>query len=114
MEKTGYDIELKVKPFDSLLELPDNYDVNNDDDLLALIDKYEFGLNTYVETLKPDVDACLSTDGSHASISKITKSVLKDTIVYDEGCSMWFYCNTKSIWTKIKSAFIYKGFLKSV
>ena len=51
-EKTGYDIELKVKPFDSQLDLPDTYEVCDDDDLTALIDKYEYGLNTFVETLK--------------------------------------------------------------
>ena len=40
--------------------------------------------------------------------------ILKETIVYDEGCSSWFYCNTKNIWTKSKTPFIYKGLLKSV
>ena len=113
-EKTSYDIELKVKPFDSQLDLPDSYEICNDDDLSALIDKYEFGLNSYVETLKKDIDDSLSTDGSHASVSKISKMILKETIVYDEGCSSWFYCNTKNIWTKSKTAFIYKGLLKSV
>lgn len=114
LEKTGYDIELKVKPFDCLLDLPHNYDVSDDDDLTSLIDKYEFGLNTYVETLKKDIDISLSTDGSHASVSKISKMILKETIVYDESCSLWFYCNTKNVWTKSKTAFIYKGLLKSV
>lgn len=114
MEKTGYDIELKVKPFDSLLDLPENIDINDDDDLTALIDKYEFGLNTYVETLKTEISDSLSTDGSNASISTITKKIFKDTIVYDESCSLWFYCNIKNIWTKSKTAFVYKGLLKSV
>lgn len=114
MEKTGYDIELKIKPFDSPLNLPENIDVNDDDELTALIDKYEFGLNTYLDTLKPDIDASLATDGSHASVSKISKSILKDTIVFDEGCGLWFFCNTKNIWTKSKTAYIYKGLLKSV
>jgi len=114
MEKTGYDIELKIKPFDSPLELPENYEVNDDDDLTALIDKYELGLNTYIETLKVDIDASLSTDGSHASVSKISKALLKDTIVFDEGCALWFYCNTKNIWVKSKTAYVYKGLLKSI
>ena len=114
MKKTGYDVELKIKPFDSILELPQNIEVNDDDDLTALIDKYEFGLNTFVETLKSDIDDCLSTDGSHASVSKITKFILKDTIVYDENCFLWFYCNIKNIWKKTKTAFLYKGLLKSV
>lgn len=114
MEKTGYDIELKVKPFDSLLNLPENVDINDEDDLTALIDKYEFGLNNYLETLKTEINDCLFTDGSHATVSTITKKIFKDTIVYDENCSTWFYCNIKNIWIKCKTAFIYKGLLKSV
>ena len=47
LDKTGYDIELKVKPFDCQLELPENLE-NKDDDLTALIDKYEVGLNNYL------------------------------------------------------------------
>jgi hypothetical protein len=74
MDRTGYDIELKVKPFDSQLDFPENLEVN-DDDLTALIDKYETGLNSYLETFKTEINDC------HASISKITKLVLKDTIV---------------------------------
>lgn len=114
LDKTGYDIELKIKPFDCKLDLPENVDINDEDDLTALIDKYEFGINTYVETFKTDIDASLSSDGSHASISKITKLILKDTVVYDESCSLWFYCNVKNIWNRSKTAFIYKGLLKSV
>jgi len=114
LDKTGYDIELKIKPFDNKLDLPDNYEFCNDDDLIALIDKYEFGINNYIETFKTDIDICLSSDGSHASISKISKMILKETIVFDEETSLWFYCNSKNIWTKSKTAFIYKGLLKSI
>jgi hypothetical protein len=35
-DKTGYDIELKIKPFDSPLDLPDNLDIDYDNDLLEL------------------------------------------------------------------------------
>ena len=45
MNKTGYDIELKIKPFDSLLERPENLGIDYDNDLLALIDKYSLDLN---------------------------------------------------------------------
>lgn len=114
LEKTGYNIELKVKPFDSCLNLPDDYEFDNENDLISLIDKYEYGIDSYLEMLKKEINDSLSTDGSHASVSKISKMILKDTIVYDENCSLWFYCNTKNIWTKSKTAFIYKGLLKSI
>ena len=48
MDKTGYDIELKIKPFDSLLEVPDNLDIDYDNDLLELIDKYSLGLKKFL------------------------------------------------------------------
>jgi hypothetical protein len=58
MEKTGYATVLKIKPFESILELPQNIEINDDDDLTSLIDKYEFGLNTFAESLKSDIDDC--------------------------------------------------------
>ena len=76
LDKTGYDIELKVKPFDGQLDLPENVNINDEDDLTALIDKYEFGLNTYIETLKTEINDSLSTDGSHASVSTTTQKIL--------------------------------------
>lgn len=114
LQKTGCDIELKIKPFDSKLDLPENVVIDDDDNLTSLIDKYECGLNNYIETFKMDIDATISTNGSNASISKLTKSVLKNTIVYDEECKLWFYCNTKNIWNKSKTPFIYQGLLKSI
>jgi P4 family phage/plasmid primase-like protien len=113
LNKTGYDIELKVKPFDCQLELPENLE-NNDDDLTSLIDKYEVGLNNYLEIFTTDINNCLSSGGSHASVSKITKLILKDTIVYDESNKSWFYCNIKNVWIKSNTPFIYKGLLKSI
>ena len=114
MNKTGYDIELKIKPFDSQLELPENLDIDYDNDLLALIDKYSLGLNKFLETNLKDINECISANGTHASISKITKLILKDTIVYDENSKLWFYCNIKNVWCKSKEPFIYLGLLKSV
>jgi hypothetical protein len=114
MNKTGYDIELKIKPFDSLLELPDNLDIDYDNDLLALIDKYSLGLNKFLETNLKDINECISANGTHNSISKITKLLLKESIVYDENSKLWFYCNIKNVWYKSKEPFIYLGLLKSV
>jgi hypothetical protein len=113
MEKTGYDIELKIKPFDSPLELPENYEVN-DDDLSVLIDKYETGLNNYIEKLDYLITTCINTNGSHASVSNIVKELFKKIIAYDEDNQLWFYCNINNIWVKTKSPYILQGLLKSV
>ena len=114
LDKTGYDIELKIKPFDSQLELPKNLDIDDDDDLVNLIDKYELGLSGYLDLYVDDINKCILSGGTHASVSKITKLILKDTIVYDESNKNWFYCNIKNIWIKCNSPFIYKGLLKSI
>ena len=113
-DKTGYDIELKVKPFDNKLELPEDYNIDTYNDLLNLINTYEYGLNNYIEKLNKDINNAINSNGSHASISLISKAILKDTIVYDEECSSWFYCNTNNIWNKSKSSYIYKGLLKTI
>jgi hypothetical protein len=76
MNKTGYDIELKIKPFDGQLELPDNFDFDYDSGLLELIDKYCLGLNKFLETNLNDINECISANGTHASISKITKLII--------------------------------------
>jgi hypothetical protein len=90
MKKTGYDIELRIKPFVSSSALPENLEYNEDDDLIALIDKYEVGLNDYSETFTTDINYRLSSAGSNASIYKITEIFLKDTIVDDESKNSWF------------------------
>ena len=56
----------------------------------------------------------INKEGSHMTISKDAKALLKDTIVYDESSELWFYCNIKNIWKKSKTSFILKGLLSSV
>ena len=76
-EKSGHDIEFKVQQFDSHVDWPDSYEVCNNDDFTALIDTYEYGLCIDVERLKKDIDDIFSTEGSHASVSKMSKMILK-------------------------------------
>ncbi len=102
LEKTGCDIELQMKPFDCSWDLPENFDINDDGDLSTLIDKNEFGLNIYLETLKVDIHAFLNNDVCHASVSKIAELIIEYTVVCDETCSLWFYCNVKNTWTTAK------------
>ena len=113
-DKTGYDIELKIKPFDNKLDLPEDYNIDTYNDLQILIDKYEYGLNNYIEKLNKEINNAIISNGSHASISLISKAILNDTIVYDEESSLWFYCNSNNIWNKSKSSYVYKGLLKSI
>ena len=117
LDKTGYDIQLKIKPFDNYLNLPSNYDINEDDDLKALIDKYEFGLNNNEEhnnQVLPLIDISITQMGTHASVSKVAQSMFKETIIYDDESSLWFYCNINNIWCKKRDANMLKGLMISI
>ncbi len=82
--------------------------------MTALIDKYEIGLNNCLETFTPNINNCLSSAGSHASISKIIRLILKDTIVYDKSSKSGVCCNIRNVWTRSNTPFIFKGLLKSL
>ena len=112
-EKIGYNVQLKVKPFDNCLELPENY-ADCEDDLPSLTNKYNIGLNKFIELNMKHLDIAISEGGSHKSISIVAKQLLNDTIVYDDKSELWFYCNTHNIWKKSKTPFILKGLLSSV
>jgi hypothetical protein len=115
LNKTGYDIQLKIKPFDNQLTLPlDYYNINDDNDLKALIDKYEFGLYNNNDEILVNIDSSITSNGTHASVSKVAKSCFKETIVYDDESSSWFYCNINNIWCKKKDANMLKGLLISI
>lgn len=112
-EKTGYDIELKIKPFDNILNLPEDYN-SCDDDLPSLVNKYNIDLNGFIEKNSKVIDIAINENGAHTTISNVAKALFKDSIVYDDTCQLWFYCNNKNIWKKSKTPFILKGLLSTV
>jgi hypothetical protein len=115
LDKTGYDIQLKIKPFDNQLTLPlDYYNINDDDFLKALIDNYDFGLNNNNDEILINIDSSITSNGTHSSVSKVAKSCFKDTIIYDDESSSWFYCNVNNIWCKKKDANTLKGLLINI
>ena len=113
LKETGYDILLKIKPFDNVLNLPENY-ADCDDDLPSLVNKYNINLNEFINKNNKLIDTAVNEDGSHITISNVAKSLPKDTIIFDESSDLWFYCNMKNIWKKSKTPFILKGLLSSV
>ena len=113
LEKTGYDVELKIKPFENKLDFPEDFNLYDDEDLLELIDVYETGINNKFENLLKDLNKCLQNI-TDASICNFSKLLFGETIIYDESCSLWFYCDIRNIWNKSKTGFIYKGLLKSI
>lgn len=114
LNKTGYDIQLKVKPFDNQLELPENYD-EYEEDADALINKFSLNMPTFIQENAKLLEDCIKEEGSHTLVSKLTKSLVKDAIVYDEGVkNCWFYCNINNIWKNSKNPVILKNILQSV
>ena len=61
----------------------------------------------------PIIYNAIKEEGTHTTISNVAKTLLKDSIVYDESCDLWFYCNNKNIRKKSKTAFIFKGLLST-
>jgi hypothetical protein len=59
LDKTGYDIELKIKPFDNALSLPDDF-ADSEDDLPSLINKYNENLNEFVSSKSKLIDYAIS------------------------------------------------------
>ena len=112
-DKTGFNIELKIKLFNNCLNLPENYN-EFDDDIIGLIGKYNNKLSNFINNFKDDIEISITEMGSHKSISNVVKECFKEVIVFDNINNSWFYCNINNIWKKSKSPFILKGLISSV
>ena len=112
-DKLGYVVQLKVKPFGDGLALPENY-ADCEDDLPSLINKYNIGLNEFIENNTKYLETAVKEDGSHTSISIVAKKLLDNSVVYDAENELWFYCNTNNIWKKSNKPIILKGLLSTV
>lgn len=111
-DKVGYDIPLKVKPFDNKLELPANY-AECSDNLPSLINKYNTGLQFFVEKNTTLFKTAISNN-NHISVAEVGKTLLKDFTYYDSKVERWYYCNTNNIWHETKDPLILKGILQTV
>ncbi len=86
----GYVVLLKVKPFGDWLDLPENY-ADCEDDLPSLINKYNIGVNEFTDNNSQYIETAVNEDGSHTSISIVTKKLFDKSIVYDAENELWFY-----------------------
>jgi hypothetical protein len=110
---TGYDIPLKIKPFDNKLELPPNY-ADCADDLPGLLNKFRVGLNFFVEQHESLFKKAVHSDGGHKPVAEIAAALFKDTNVYDGHTEKWYYCNVQNIWKETNEPLILKGLLNIV
>jgi hypothetical protein len=108
-DKTGYDIELKIKPFDNCLKLPDNYSVIEDLQT-SIINKYKCIDNYDVSY----IDTAINSEGAHIDVANAFKTVIKDAIAYDDNIKKWYVCNKNNIWIESPSGIIVKSLLTNI
>ena len=112
--KTGFDIELKIKPFDNKLELPDNYADKEEDIQGSIIDKYNNVVDNIGDEVLSKLDIAIGSEGAHSEISEVLKSLLKDRLVYDETCKKWYICNKYNVWIESPTGVIIISLLNQV
>jgi P4 family phage/plasmid primase-like protien len=112
-DKTGYNIKLKIKPFDNPLTLSDNYK-EYIDLVPALLDKFKVGLEVFVENNKNPIEMCISDKGTHLSISTLASKVFKDWTYYDSKKESWFYCDLNNVWCETKKPMILRHLIQHI
>ena len=114
--KTGYDIELKIKPFDNCLDIPSNYADKNDDVNGCIIDKYLKLVKNKNndDNILSQLDISIGSEGAHSDVSKLLKLLLKDDLVFDEVVEKWFICNKNNVWIESPTGIIIKTIIIQV
>ena len=96
-EKTGYDIELKIKDFENKITLPDNLDVL--DPMEAIIDKYASDKDFYVLKYK-DLLVNAILNRTDADLMDLVSVILKNKVIYDEHMGLWYWCDVFNVWSE--------------
>jgi hypothetical protein len=112
-DKTGYDIQLKIKPFDNPLTLPDDYNEFNDI-VTSLLDKFSVGIELFVENNLKYIEEVVKNGGSHLEISTLGHKLFKNWTYYDSKRESWFYCDLNNIWCEAKKTFILKHLIQII
>jgi len=101
-KKTGYDIELKIKPFDGAFELPDDYadfDLNDE-----LVQRFISNLD-YTNTDIEDKIRFIEKNGAtHELLQDFSVILFKGWTYYDEDAENWFIGNMNNIWEQSNSS----------
>lgn len=113
-EKTGYDVELKIKPFDNQLPLPKDYTEDCSDDVSKIVETYLTQASNYMKKHLHTIMRCIGSKGSHSDISKLMKDIIGSRVVYDDEACMWFHCNKYNVWNKRKKPIVLQDFIKVV
>jgi len=112
LDKTGYDIELKIKPFDNPLILPTNYNIVLDK-IPSIVDKYTTYITEFYDKNIQSINNIIINFTDH-DIFKLISVFSKDKIVYDPNTERWFYCNLFNVWKEYKDPIIIKAIVPTI
>jgi P4 family phage/plasmid primase-like protien len=101
-DETGYDIELKIKPFDNGFVLPDDY--ANFEILDELRQRFISKIDYTDEELFIKIRDIEKFGATHLKIVELSAIIFKDWFYYDEDANKWFYCNMNNVWCDTKDA----------
>jgi P4 family phage/plasmid primase-like protien len=112
-DKTGYDVKLKIKPFDNPLILPDDYK-EYIDIIPSLVDKFSTGIEVFVNNNVKYIDEVIKNDGSHLATSTLASKLFKGWTYYDSKSERWYYCDLNNIWCEAKKPMLLKYLIQVI
>ena len=111
-EETGYDIELKIKPFDNGFELPEDY--ANFEILEELRQRFISKLDYTDEELYFKIRFIEMYGATHLKIAELSAIIFKDWTYYDENVKKWFYGNMNNIWVACDNSGLLRYLIQKV
>jgi P4 family phage/plasmid primase-like protien len=96
-EKTGYNIELKIKHFDNCIELPDDY-ADSFVVCFELVNRYMSYIDKIVKDNINIIELIVCSDSCHSSIAILAFKIFGCDFYYDDKQKTWYYCNYNNIW----------------
>jgi P4 family phage/plasmid primase-like protien len=112
-DKTGYDVKLKIKPFDNLLILPDDYK-EYIDIIPSLVDKFSTGIEVFVNNNVKYIDEVIKNEGSHLATSTLASKIFRGWTYYDSRSERWYYCDLNNIWCEAKKPMLLKYLIQII
>jgi P4 family phage/plasmid primase-like protien len=112
-EKTGFDIELKIKPFDNGFVLPDDY-MNTLELRIEMVNRFVSQVDTIMTDCKSSIEKIVSCGGNHYNIAELAFKIFGGWIFYDDKQSVWFYYDYNNIWCESKDTDLLKYLIQKV
>lgn len=112
-EKTGFDIELKIKAFDNGFVLPDDY-MNTLELRIEMVNRFISQIDTIMKEHRIYIDKVISCGGNHYNIAELAFKIFGGWIYYDDKQSNWYYYDYNNIWCESKDTDLLKYLIQKV